>query len=196
MAALVVAGSDVSPSDSGTSSGREDDRLTKVFSLDLAPTETVEALEGDLLREACEDFLDSCLTDSVSLEAFLVVGLTDSTSLDAFLDIVFAGSASFDVFLGVTASTSLDAFLGEFLLVIFTDEVVFISFCPFDSFLVFPAVLVMLVVEDVLKRRGSLPLAFLFTARSTDFFFVVFFSSFSSFSGSFGAGSKSWPAGA
>merc|ERR1719435_598466 len=106
--------------------------FTNVFSRDLAPTETVDALEVALFSEPA------------SLTFRLVV---ETSELFWDMELFF-----------VAVSVSLEAFLVLFLFVTLTEEVVLISFCSVDSFLVLPPCFVRLAVEDVLNTCCSLPL--------------------------------------
>merc|ERR1719500_311566 len=127
--------STLAPSTSGRS-WRDEERFTKVFSRDLAPTEIVEALEADRLMELAS--LDFRPTETS--EDFLEVGF-----------VLAAGSAS------------LEARLVLFLLVTLTEDVVLTSFCSFDSFRVFAAVCFARVVEEEVLNSCccSFPLALL-----------------------------------
>ena len=129
--------STLSPSISGRS-WRDEDRFTKVFSRDLAPTEIVEALEADRLMEL----------------ASLDFRLPTETSED-FLDVVVG-------FVLMTGSASLEALLVLFLLVTLTEDVVLTSFCSFDSFRVLVALcLARVAEEDVLNNSFPLTLLLL-----------------------------------
>ena len=127
----------LSPSISGRS-WRDEDRFTKVFSRDFAPTEIVEALEADRLMELAS--LDFRPTEAS----------------EDFLDVVVG-------FVLTTGSASLEARLVLFLLVTLTEDVVLTSFCSFDSFRVLAAVCLASRVaeEDVLNSCASFPLTLL-----------------------------------
>ena len=145
-----------------------------MFSRDLAPTETVEALEADLLMELVELV--------ASLLAFRPAEASEDFR-DPALDFFFT-----------IASVSLEVLRVLFLFVTLTEEVVLTSgFCSFDSFLVFALCFAIVVDDDVLNTRPSFPLAFLppTAGCSTDFFLIAFLVSV--FSASFGVGSAVWP---
>merc|ERR1719266_1005510 len=132
-----TSGSTVDPPSISGRSWRDEERFTKVFSRDLAPTEIVEALEADRLMELAS--LDFRPTE---------------TSED-FLDIVVG-------FVLATGSASLEALLVLFLLVTLTEDVVLTSFCSFDSFRVLVALcLARAAEEDVLNSCASFPLTLL-----------------------------------
>ena len=152
------------PSISGRS-WRDEDRFTKVFSRDLAPTEIVEALEADRLMElasldfrpteASEDFRPTeASEDFRPMEAAEDFRPTEAS--EDFLDVVVG-------FALTSGSASLEALLVLFLLVTLTEDVVLTSFCSFDSFRVLAAVCFARVVEeDVLNSCCcSFPLALL-----------------------------------
>merc|ERR1719234_558636 len=143
------------PSISGRS-WRDEDRFTKVFSRDFAPTEMVEALEADRLMElasldfrpteASEDFrLAEASEDFRPLEASEDFRPTEAS--EDFLEVVVVGFAL------TSGSTSLEALLVLFLLVTLTEDVVLTSFCSFDSFRVLVAAVCFarVVEEDVLN---------------------------------------------
>merc|ERR1719234_2354448 len=129
------------PSTSGRS-WRDEDRFTKVFSRDFAPTEMVEALEADRLIELAsldfrptEDSEDFRLAEAS--EAFRPLEASEdfrpTEASDDFLDVVVVGFAL------TSGSASLEALLILFLLVTLTEDVVLTSFCSFDSFRVLAA---------------------------------------------------------
>lgn len=164
------------PSSISGRSWRDEDRFTKVFSRDFAPTEIVEALEADLLMELAsldfrptedsedfrptetsEDFRPSeAFEDFRPLEASEDFGPTEAS--EDFLDVVVVGFAL------TRGSASLEALLVLFLLVTLTEDVVLTSFCSFDSFRVLAAAVCFarVVEEDVLNTCCcSFPLALL-----------------------------------
>ena len=143
------------PSISGRS-WRDEDRFTKVFSRDLAPTEIVEALEADRLMElASLDFRPTeASEDFRPIEAAEDFRPTEAS--EDFLDVVVG-------FALTSGSASLEALLVLFLLVTLTEDVVLTSFCSFDSFRVFAAVCFARVVEEEVLNSCccSFPLALL-----------------------------------
>ena len=143
------------PSISGRS-WRDEDRFTKVFSRDLAPTEIVEALEADRLMElASLDFRPTeASEDFRPTEASEDFRPTEAS--EDFLDVVVG-------FALTSGSASLEALLVLFLLVTLTEDVVLTSFCSFDSFRVFAAVCFARVVEEEVLNSCccSFPLALL-----------------------------------
>ena len=145
-----------------------------MFSRDLAPTETVDALEADRLMEL--------VVLVASLLAFRPAEASEDFR-DPALDFFFT-----------IASVSLEVLRVLFLFVTLTEEVVLTSgFCSFDSFLVLALCFAIVVDDEVLNTRPSFPLAFLppTACCSTDFFLIAFLVSV--FSASFGVGSAVWP---
>ena len=163
------------PSSISGRSWRDEDRFTKVFSRDFAPTEMVEALEADRLMElasldfrptedsedfrptvASEDFRPLEASDDFRpLEASEDFRPTEAS--EDFLDVVVVGFAL------TSGSASLEALLVLFLLVTLTEDVVLTSFCSFDSFRVLAAVCFARVVEEEVLNTCccSFPLALL-----------------------------------